>query len=181
MTHQKDEAPTKQAVEITIARDWGTITVKATIDIIDGLPELFETTAQHHAADCGPYTADRWRLTDTLARFPGNVSDFSVMFNHKTLEIVRPLADGGQCRMIFRSYGHYQKLPSAARDAFMTKLRTFDPNGSDGSKVDWARAISEELSRGGLFPSEMLVSITYVSPPTQAFAPAPFRTATSPT
>lgn len=181
MTQQPDPVPGKKTVTITIYRDWGQVKVTASVDEIDNKPELFEATVEHHAAQCGPYKQDRWNLQDVIARFPGNVSDLSVTFVHKQHEISRALPDGGLCRLTIRTFGHYAKLPHAAHEAFNGKVRTFERNASEDVKRDWSTKIFNDLSRGDVFPQEMLVSIVYIPPPSLVPAPVPLRAARSTT
>ena len=181
MTQQENPVPGKKTVTITIYRDWGQVKVTASVDEVDGKPELFETSVEHHAAQCGPYKKDRWSLQDVVARFPGNVSDLSVTFTHKTHEISRTLPDGGLCRLTIRTFGHYGKLPNAAHEAFIGKIRTFERNAPEDVKREWATKIFDDLSRGDEFPQEMLVGIVYIPPPSFVPAPAPVRAARSTT
>lgn len=175
MTQQENPVPGKKTVIVTVNRNWGQVKVTASVDEIEGKPKLFEATVEHHAAQCGPYNKDRWDLQDVVARFPGNVSDLSVTFTHKTHEFSRALPDGGLCRMSIRTFGHHAKLPQAARDAFINKIHTFERDAPEDIKREWAVQIFNELSGGDVFPPETLINIVYVPPTSLVPTPAPFR------
>lgn len=172
---REESTPKKKTVTVTVDIFWGTITVVASVDNINGIHEQFESAVRHHAANCGPYKKDRWHLSDTIARLPGHVSGLSVTFDHKTLEFAHPLPDGGCFHVTCWSLGLYTKLPNDTREALLATSRTFNRDATENEKREWAQKAYKEFFGGKYFPNEMLVSIAYLAPPGQVPPPEPLR------